>query len=770
MKHLLIMALVSVSAFSQTMPEQMQNRAETLGGAVGNVIGPEGVKQTQQAMMGDGQITTLNGATAFSSQASCGSDAHYLNINGSFNASGLNVNITADTNLDGAMDSSYSVSGIDGLCSNGYFKCASPSTATGCDYYEWVGHPLGDIQRTTAQDVQRLYNCQCIHGSCDPNSFSYLDKHLETVGSGMVQNYQKQNPYFAVSNVEKVGPNLQFHGRVSTACSAIAPDPGLSSYFNNPHSQAPAASAEQASNHYYQVASNSAAQVDNSVETSCAIIRDVQLNEVQRDDIINFLSHSGASVSSCGTGCINVILGSGGDNNLHPSDGCDYFDAHAQFDVKRPDLITSVELLNYSYDDMYHLDINDSTIISTHGFLKTNPEPASCEYGVDNHYPGPSIDVTGHFLTAGIKTITATVAVGGLGDHRAHFRIRFQESDETTIGVYAASQGRIRLECDYDLKIGSMTCVSDGITTVQHIDNSISYEDACASGTSSIQVIGSGNGFNPDTYWPGQITGSRDDTISVSVVHPSCSNNLIGSFEIIDTTSASNAATDTTWYLAQFFRYRIETSECTVNQSIIDNCAALPLDDCSLKNHSFDGVPILANYSPTGNTPTTQTQTIVDGNCAVTLTEDFFTQNKTYTCPSAPPTYSVDTSHLQEPTFSGQNMTITTRNPDPSDPMAASTLTMPIPELPEDKPCAFQCRVKRTTNRNQVNASGNETNERGTGVTTEIFTRDCYQDVCPLESGETIIEACTCLNEFAQVAASLEVLKLAGKDITCVVP
>ena len=55
MKHLLIMALVSVSAFSQTMPEQMQNRAETLGGAVGNVIGPDGVKQTQQAMMGDGQ-------------------------------------------------------------------------------------------------------------------------------------------------------------------------------------------------------------------------------------------------------------------------------------------------------------------------------------------------------------------------------------------------------------------------------------------------------------------------------------------------------------------------------------------------------------------------------------------------------------------------------------------------------------------------------------------------------------------------------------------
>lgn len=770
MKRFLIMAFFSASAFTQSMPEQMQTRVETLSGSVGNTLNPDSIKQTQQSMMGDGQISTLNGATSFSSQASCGSDAHYLNVSGAFNASGLDVNITADTNLDGTMDSSHTVSGIDGLCSNGYFKCASPSTATGCDYYEWVGHPLGEIHQTTAQGIQRLYNCQCIHGSCDSNSFSYVEQHLEVVGSGMVQNYQKQNPYFAVSNIEKIGPNLQFHGRVSTACSTVAPDPGLSTYFENPESQSGAASVEQASNHYYQVASNSTAQADSSIDTSCSIIRDVQLNELQQEDIINFLSQSGASVSSCGSGCINVVLGSGGNNNLRPSDGCDYFSAHAQFDVKRPDLITSVELLEYSYDDMYHLDINDDTIVSTHGFLKTNPEPSSCERHDDNHYSGPNINVTNHFLTAGIKTINATVAVGGLGDHRAHFRIRFQEANETVIGVYAASQGRVRLSCDYDLKNGSMTCVSDGTRTVHHMDNTISYQDACESGTSSVQVIGSGNGFNPNSFWPGQITGSRDDSISVSVVHPTCENDLVGSFEVIDTTSSGDASSDTHWYLAQMFRYRIESGECSVQQNIIDSCSSLPLDDCTLKDHVLDGVPVLTDYMPTGNNPTTQTQTIVDGNCSVSVTEDFFTQNKTYSCPTAPPTYAVDTDHLQEPTFTGEDMTITISNPTPSDPMSASTLTMPIPELPEDKPCAFQCRVKRTTERNQVNASGNETNERGTGLTTEMFTRDCYQDVCPLEAGESIVEGCSCLNEFAQVAASLEVLKLAGKDITCVVP
>lgn len=767
MKRFLIMAFFSISAFSQTTPEQMQTRVETLSGTINNVIGPNGVKQSQQAMMGDGQITTLNGATSFSSQASCGSDAHYLNINGTFSASGLNVNITADTDLDGSMDSSYSVSGIDGLCANGYFKCASPSTATGCDYYEWVGHPLGDIEQTTPQNIQRLYNCTCIHGSCDPNSFSYLNQHLEVVGSGMVQNYQKQNPYFAVSDIKKVGSDLQFHGRVSTACSTVAPDTALTTYFDNPHTQAGAASSEQSTNHYYQVASNSAAQVDSSIDTSCSVIRDVQLDELQQDDIINFLSQSGASVSSCGTGCINVILGSGGDNNLHPSDGCDLFDAHAQFDVKRPDLITSVELLEYSYDDMYHLDINDATIISTHGFLKSNPEPSSCEFDTDNHYPGPSIDVTGHFLTAGIKTITATVAVGGKGDHRAHFRIRFRESNVTTVGVYAASQGRIDLACDYDLTDGTINCVHDGTKVVQHMTDTVSYSDVCESGATTITVGGFGYNYNPNTIWPGQISGTLDSSVTVTTVHPSCDNGLKGSFEVHDHNNKSNNPQVPLGYNVN---YTFERKECAVSQSIIDNCAALPLDDCALKDHSFDGLPVLVNYSPTGNTPTAQTQVIVEGNCSVAVTEDFFVQNKNYSCPSAPPTYSVDTSHLQEPTFSGENMTITTSNPDPSDPSSSSSLTMPIPELPADKPCAFQCRVKRTTNRNQVNTAGNETNQRDTGLTTEMFTRACQQDTCPLEAGETLVEACTCLNEFAQVAASLEVLRLAGKDITCVIP
>jgi hypothetical protein len=745
------------------MAQTPQERANAVAGSIGGVLDRDSVVATQQAMMGDGQITTLNGATSFSSQASCGSDAHYLSVNGSFNVSGLNVNMQSDTDLDGVMDASYSVSGIHGVCTNGYFKCASPSTATGCSYYEWVGHPLGDIHRTTASEIQNLYNCRCIDASCDPNSATYLDRHLETVGSGMVQNYQRQNPYFAVSDVTQIGSELQFHGRVSTACSATAPDPSLATYYNNPETMASGAAVEQSSNHYFAITSNSTASVDTSVTQSCSIIRDISLTELEQDNIIQLTGSNNASISSCGPGCINVNLGSPTNDTYNAIDGCTYFNAFAEFDVLRPDLITNVSLLEYMYDDKIHIDVNDSTIVSREGFLKTQPEPSSCEMNHDISFTGPAVNMTSHFTSAGIKRINSTVAVGGAGNQYARFRIRFNESDKQYVSVAAASQGRNNLTCNFDLTTGVINCISDGTTTVQFMDTSIPFDDACGSGASSINLISSVNNFNPNVIWPGAITGPNDDTVNYSYVGPTCANGLQGSFSVTDLTTDSDPA----FWLGRSLRYEIETTECLVNNTVIDSCAALTLNDCTLRDHAIDGTSIISNFSPTGNVDSSSTQIITDGACNVAVTEDYFIQNKNYSCPSAPPTYSVDMSHLQAPSFSGGNMTITTSSPSPSNPIGGS-LTMPIPELPADKPCAFQCKVKRTSDRNQVNTAGNETNERDTGETTEIFTRPCENSVCPLEAGETIVESCGCLNEFAQVAAALEVLKLAGKDIVCV--
>jgi len=764
---LFLLTTISFASLSATttMSQDMQNRANNIGTAVGSVINRDGVIQTQQAMMGDGLISTLNGTTSFSSQASCGSDAHYLDINGTFSVSGLSVSITADTNLDGTMDSSHSVNNINGLCSNGYFKCANPSTATACEYYEWVGSPLGDVHRTTASGIDNLYNCRCIDASCDANSASVIDRHLETVGSGMVQSYQKQNPYFAVSDVKKVGTSLQFHGRVSTACSSIAPDPNLSTFYDNPASQAPAASAEQSTNHYFSVVSSSTAQVDSSVNASCSIIRNVSLKEVDQDDIIDYVGHNDAVVSSCGSGCMNVTLGSPINNHYVASDGCDYFTAFAEFNVLRPELITSVSFLGTKYDDKIHIDVNGNTILSEQGFLKTQPEPSSCELNTNHTYSGPPINMTSHFQTAGLKRINSTIAVGGWGNQLTQFRIRYKESDVTHIGVWGASQGRDNLTCNFDLVTGINTCTSDGVVTKSHMNNSIDYDTACASGTSKIHLTTTGN-FNPDGIWPGAISGPNDTTINYSYVAPTCANFLKGSFSVTDMTNSSSIKE----WLGRYLQFDIENKECLVTQSIINNCQSLSLNECSLKNHDIDGLPIISNYSPTGSVSSPITQTITDGSCSVALTEEFFIQNKTYSCPSAPPTYSVDTSHLVEPSIIGNDIRITTSNPNSSDPSMASSFNMPIPEMPQDKPCAFECRVKRTTARNSVNTAGNETNERSTDLTTEIFTRPCEQNVCPIEGSEVVIEPCGCINDFAQVAASLEVMKLAGKDISCVIP
>lgn len=764
---LIILMLVPFFSASEenTTAEDMQNRANSIGSSIGSVINRKGVIQTQQAMMGDGQISTLNGTTNFSSQASCGSDAHYLDVSGTFSVSGLNVSINADTNLDGNMDSNHSVNNINGLCANGYFKCANPSTATACEYFEWVGSPLGDVNRVTASGIENLYNCQCIDASCNPNSATIIDRHLEIVGGGMIQSYQKQNPYFAVSDIKKVGSSLQFHGRVSTACSAIAPDPNLSTYFDNPASQASAASNEQNTNHYFNVVSSSTAQADSSVNASCSIIRNIELKEVFQEDIIDYVGHNDSVVSSCGSGCINVTLGSPVNNHYVASDGCDYFNAFAEFNVLRPELINSVTFLGTKYDDKLHIDVNDHTILSEKGFLKTQPEPSSCELNDNHTYSGPPLDMTSHFQTAGIKRINSTIAVGGWGNQLTRFRIRYKESDVTTIGIWGASQGKNNLTCNFDLTTGINICNSDGVVTKSHMDNSIDYESACASGTSTINLNVSGS-FLPDQIWPGAITGIMDNTVDYSYVAPTCENLLKGSFSVTDTTNSPS----THEWLGRYLRLEIENKECITTQTITDSCQVLDLNECSIKNHHIDGLTIIDNYSPTGNISSPNTEIFTEGNCSITLTEDFFIQNKTYTCPSAPPTYSVDTSHLVEPSILGDDIKITTSNPNPADPTLASSFIMPIPEMPQDQPCAFECKVKRTTTRNAVNTAGNETNERNTDLTTEIFTRPCEQSVCPIEGNEVIIQPCGCINDFAQVAASLEVMKMAGKDISCVIP
>ena len=45
--------------------------------------------------------------------------------------------------------------------------------------------------------------------------------------------------------------------------------------------------------------------------------------------------------------------------------------------------------------------------------------------------------------------------------------------------------------------------------------------------------------------------------------------------------------------------------------------------------------------------------------------------------------------------------------------------------------------------------------------------KKCDGSACPLESGETIVKDCSCLNEFAEAASIMQVLSTASKDLIC---
>lgn len=755
-----LLTLFTTLPSAAQMEEDMQNRVETLNGTIGAKFSRDAIGNAQNAMMGDGTLSTLNGAEDFGAQVSCGSDTQYLNVSGSFSSSGLSVTFEADTNLDGTLESTQTFNAIHGLCSNGYVQCASPSAFSGCTYYQWQAHPFTSVEMTTEGQVQSMYNCNCIHSSCDPNSSTRLDQHLQVAGSGMVTSFSKQNPYFAISDVTENAGEYEYYGRVATACAG-SPDPSLNQYFENPHTMSGNATVEQSSNEYFGIVSNAAAADDNPVaDQSCAIIRNVTLRETEQNDIFYVNSLSNAYTTSCGTGCTSIIIGQNSDNWVWSTDGCTYYGGYADIELLRPDLITNVQLIDYRWDDRFVIDINENIVQQSGGWSKYDPEPSSCEGGTSHEYHGGPIDVTSNFTSAGSKKINMNVAVGDGGEYWAEFRVYYSTSNtEKTIDIYGYGQGRNWLECDYDLVAGTVTCTGDGSNFLTHITDSVDYSAVCESGSADIS-----NFYVTTTatsLWGSAVWGIKDTTVDRTDVWPTCANGLKGSFRIEDELCCSS---DEEYYLMGGRRIDLGVSECLYENTVTDSCDILDLNECTLKNHNADGTPLVTNFSPTGATLTPQTQTFTQGACTMAITEDFFHQNFTYECPSAPPTYTIDTSHLEEPTFTASDITITTNSSDPVD----GQMTMGIPDFPEDMGCAMQCRVIRTTARGEFNTSGTETQQRDTDQTTEVFTRQCENSACPVGDGETIIEPCGCLNQFAQVAAAMEVMKLAAKDMVCV--
>ena len=81
--------------------------------------------------------------------------------------------------------------------------------------------------------------------------------------------------------------------------------------------------------------------------------------------------------------------------------------------------------------------------------------------------------------------------------------------------------------------------------------------------------------------------------------------------------------------------------------------------------------------------------------------------------------------------------------------------------------CEKACRVRTQVQDTQAAVSGHTAQYRLSVNSVKEVIKKCYNEKCPLEDGEILIEDCTCLNYFLEAASIMQSIDEAGSDIIC---
>ena len=91
-----------------------------------------------------------------------------------------------------------------------------------------------------------------------------------------------------------------------------------------------------------------------------------------------------------------------------------------------------------------------------------------------------------------------------------------------------------------------------------------------------------------------------------------------------------------------------------------------------------------------------------------------------------------------------------------------------LPAVPEYGPCEMACKVQKNTTNTQTGVEANTWEYQNSVASIQVIYKSCGpEEVCPVEPGETIIQDCACLDEFANAASHMQVMEDAANDMIC---
>lgn len=204
-------------------------------------------------------------------------------------------------------------------------------------------------------------------------------------------------------------------------------------------------------------------------------------------------------------------------------------------------------------------------------------------------------------------------------------------------------------------------------------------------------------------------------------------------------------------------------------ETISDGCKAYADDDsCKLEEETVDGVKTFTSGIKTGLAPLEQTINVKGNFCSVPVTKPWFYKKRTYRCSNQG---SDDLSLIQKRSaYIKDNVTASTYkdiqyNKDGKEKYSSGVLN--FNGIPTTKSCTLACKTRSKKEDPGMAVTGSVSKNQNID-TYNFYYHECSNDnVCPAAPGETIIKQCQCLDEFADAAAVMQILRQAGQDMIC---
>lgn len=201
-----------------------------------------------------------------------------------------------------------------------------------------------------------------------------------------------------------------------------------------------------------------------------------------------------------------------------------------------------------------------------------------------------------------------------------------------------------------------------------------------------------------------------------------------------------------------------------------DSCAVLEDDpDCTLRSEEVDDVITYREFNPTGLTPLPSTR-FFPGVTAHEVTRDWWRKERSYVCggqgydfAEVKSRYGAVIGSLRE---NGEGVDYQDQRLEEGAWVAASGEIEMMP-LPVQDDCEKACKTRRPTRDSRAVLPGHSGQLKTDTASYDILYHACVDGRCPAGPDEEILKDCQCLNEFAEAASMMQMLRLAGQDTLC---